>query len=407
MHFLRSFSFIFLLVIPPAASAQGIWTQKTNVPGGQYNLEFATGFAIGDKGYVALGDTSLCTYTTAVYEYDPVNDSWAAKAPYPVPGRVFSNSFVIGNYAYVGNGYGAPTGTQNTFFRFDPVANSWSSIAPMPGIGRTAAAAFSIGQKGYIVAGYHHDGATGYIDTCFSDLWEYDPAVDQWTQKSSFPGGDRGALTAFVIGQKAYIGSGQNCNTNYYENDMWEYDPATDTWTRVADYCGPGIMGTASLVINNIAHMVAGYPDSVMTINQVRTYFPSTDTWIFNTPYPGVHNFSLYSFVIGNKGYAGGGYNCEHWEFDPASTGITENYLTPNTFVSPNPSAGDITIYADTEEKDCIVKVYDMSGRKVKELEAESFPVWYDLSELSAGAYQYTIISSSRLVTKGRFVIGR
>lgn len=64
-----------------------------------------------------------------------------------------------------------------------------------------------------------------------------DPANDSWVKVADFPGqtGRSGAV-AFVMGNKAYVGTGYNGKDRL--KDFWEYDPATNSGTRKADFGG-------------------------------------------------------------------------------------------------------------------------------------------------------------------------
>ena len=59
---------------------------------------------------------------------------------------------------------------------------------------------------------------------CYDDLWQFDPILNQWIQKTNTPGGLRDDGAAFSIGNKGYFGLGQlNASTN--ASDFWEYTP--------------------------------------------------------------------------------------------------------------------------------------------------------------------------------------
>ncbi|HMT30345.1 MAG TPA: hypothetical protein PKD91_13815, partial [Bacteroidia bacterium] len=47
-----------------------------------------------------------------------------------------------------------------------------------------------------------------------------------WTQKANYGGGDTYDPFAFVIGNKAYVGTGRALPSSI-KDDLWEYDPQT------------------------------------------------------------------------------------------------------------------------------------------------------------------------------------
>ena len=82
--------------------------------------------------------------------------------------------------------------------------NTWSSIASFGGGERERAVAFVIGNRAYVGTGI--DSA----NICKSDLWEYDPGTNSWTQKANVPGSGRRDAIAFAIGNRGYVGTGLN-----------------------------------------------------------------------------------------------------------------------------------------------------------------------------------------------------
>jgi N-acetylneuraminic acid mutarotase len=200
------------------------WTQKTNFMGTA--RRFAVGFEADGKGYVGTGwDAS--GLKDDFYEYDPVNNSWSAVANYP---RICysASAFTIGSKGYVCTGFDGNTlPFPNDFYEYDPALNQWTAKAPLPqtgnvaGSGRDMAFSFAIGSKGYI-------GTGNYVDMSFSgfpiycqDFWEYDQPLDMWTQRASFPGGNRQWTIGFGLGDKGYAGTGE-CGLVYF-SDFYQF----------------------------------------------------------------------------------------------------------------------------------------------------------------------------------------
>jgi len=115
--------------------------------------------------------------------------------------------FSIGTKGYFGTGFTITSGVTNEFWEYDPAINRWTEKASLPvSAARTEAVGFSIGTKGYI--------GTGYVFTDdeivnLNDFWEYDPTTDDWTEKASLPvSSARAEAVGFSIGTKGYIGTG-------------------------------------------------------------------------------------------------------------------------------------------------------------------------------------------------------
>lgn len=57
------------------------------------------------------------------------------------------------------------------------------------------------------------------------NFWEYDPVVDQWTNKEDIGGGLRLFGQGFAINGKGYIGLGTGETSDKVKRDFWEYAP--------------------------------------------------------------------------------------------------------------------------------------------------------------------------------------
>ena len=99
---------------------------------------------------------------------------------------------------------------------------------------RANAVSFAIAGKSYVVGGY----STG---TPLNDVWEYDPALDTWTEKAHCPGAARSYAVGFAVGGKGYLCTGYSTTALA---DVWEYEPVADTWTPKAAFPG----GALSLI---------------------------------------------------------------------------------------------------------------------------------------------------------------
>jgi N-acetylneuraminic acid mutarotase len=176
------------------------WTAIADFPGaGGNGVYFATGFAVGGKGYLCGGKTGPNLYSSQLWEYKPSNNQWIQRANFPGGVRYQMLSFVIDSKAYIGMGT-----DQNTFkkdvYCYDPGANNWHAIAPFPAYERAAASAFSLENRGFVCL-----GSNGGL---LSDLLEYNPKTDSWTLRAAYGGSERKSAVAFVIDNKAYVGTG-------------------------------------------------------------------------------------------------------------------------------------------------------------------------------------------------------
>lgn len=205
-----------------------VWNQKADVPDAR---RYAAGFAVSGYGYYGTGTNALGN-TKDFWQYDPASNSWTQKADFAGGKRWFATGFSIGDKGYMGTGYNDGFQIRKDFYEYDPATDTWTTIADCSGKGRIGATGFSIGDKGYVCFGGVSTG-TGIA----KDLWEYDPATDAWTKKADLPGSERAGAVGFSTGGKGYIGTGEYLNSTSLK-DFWQYDPATDQWTQLEDFAG-------------------------------------------------------------------------------------------------------------------------------------------------------------------------
>ncbi len=186
------------------------WSTVADFPGaGGNGVYFATGFAVGGKGYLCGGKTGPNLYSNQLWEYKPSNNQWIQRANFPGGVRYQMLSFVVGNKAYVGMGT-----DQNIFkkdvYCYDPGANNWQTIAPFPGYERGSASTFSLEDRGFVCLG--NNGGL------LTDLIEYNPKTDTWTLRAAYGGSERKSAISFVIDNKAYVGTGKGYSG---KKDSW------------------------------------------------------------------------------------------------------------------------------------------------------------------------------------------
>lgn len=141
------------------------WEQKEDIPN-FFGRSDATGFSIGNKGYIVNGryhylnnGTPATAYLKSLLQYDPVTDDWNYKTAFPGQARFFTNVFVSSGAAYAGGGMAPPT-SFNDYYKYNPGTNAWTSIADPPVIRNhhaspnssiRALGTFAINGKGYLV----------------------------------------------------------------------------------------------------------------------------------------------------------------------------------------------------------------------------------------------------------------
>ncbi len=187
-------------------------------------------------------------------------------------------------------------------------ANTWTQKSAFGGTARNAYAAFSIGNKGYIGTG--NDGSV-----LTKDFWEYDPATDTWAQKANFGGTPRRYAVGFCIGSKGYIGTGYDGS---YRKDFWEYNPTNNTWSQKTDFTGTARDQATGFAIGNKGYIGTGNDGGYK--KDFWEYDPTSNNWTQKADFGGSARNAATGIFIGGKGYIGngfdGGYKKDFWEYN-------------------------------------------------------------------------------------------
>jgi hypothetical protein len=246
------------------------WSAKASCPGAGRQQPVA--FAVSGKGYVGTGwdgGGNLSDF----WEYDPTTNSWTQKANYGGGGVRHAVGFAIGSNGYVAMGYS--TGRTSACYAFDPVANTWTARASVP-LSAAAGTGFVLNGKGYVGTG---DIASG---TYSAAVYAYDPVANSWASVGTTGFNARQAAMAFSIGAKGYIGAG-NAATQF--RDLWEYTPPpapiVSSFTPTTGPAGTSVIitgsnfaaissvsfggGTASFTVNSPTQITATVPMTAVT----------------------------------------------------------------------------------------------------------------------------------------------
>ncbi len=139
----------------------------------------------------------------------------------PTP-RGFLSAGAVGERIYV---IGGATSRGHSLYRtveaYDPVTDTWQARADMP-TARFAHAAGVWDGKIYVFGGAVSDGLVG-----LPTVEAYDPAGDRWTARADMPTGVCLHATA-VLGGRIYVLSGAS-GAGLFAS-VGEYDPLTDLW---------------------------------------------------------------------------------------------------------------------------------------------------------------------------------
>ncbi len=252
------------------------WTRISDLP--VYTMERSTTFTINDRGYILANVNTDDGIVNQLWEFDPARNVWTRMADLPeTPARFYATGFAIGNKGYVGLGTKGFSYDLNEFYsdfwEWDQQGNTWTRKSDFPGGARAGAVGFSIGTKGYVGTGdgnsdFFRDGLTGYAgwsmpqtghDGLYNDLWEYDQAGDTWTRNADFMGSARKGAIGFSVGSKGYIGLGYDpMESALPSQDIWMWDQASDSWVLAADFIATPRIASTGGTVGNMFYLAGG-----------------------------------------------------------------------------------------------------------------------------------------------------
>jgi N-acetylneuraminic acid mutarotase len=304
----------------------------------------ASSFAIGNKGYVCLGQGDTNPYFKDLWEYDLATGAWTQKADFIGTARRQAISFTINSVAYVGTGQDL-TGLKKDFYKYEPSTNIWTQLNDFAGTARRQAVGFQMGDNGYI--------GTGDDGVLRTDFWMYTPTTDTWMQKANFPGTARAGATGWGIFPTGFIATGEDVNYDY-KKDVWEYNYFGNAWIQRTDFIGSGRKNAVSFVIDGVAYLGTGY------------------NGIF------LDDFYAYFGIVG----------------------MTENTSNFVSSIYPNPAKEISTIKIHDENPfELKLQFYSITGEELTSKVEANYTsinsISINTSNLPAGNYFYTLVNSS------------
>ncbi len=337
------------------------WLQKADMP---FKRNMAVAFTANNKQYVAGGIGPSGNSYVDLWEYDKTLDAWSQKADLPGSDKGCRNgiAFSYNGKAYVGLGLGASGAYKSELWEYDPAGDAWTQKASLPAQGREGSACFVINNKAYIIG--------GAAVSRFAEVWEYDITGDAWTLKGNYPVGPIISPVAFSINNKGYVTCGYPANN--VTTLTYEYDPPANQWTLKTPFIGAARQELIAFVLNNIAYcgLGRGYTFSNF-YNDMYSYDPVTDSWIQEANFPGAARPSAIAVADGARAYVGSGSSggdCygDFYEYTPANiTSIKTKAQHPAYACYPVPSSGDIYLENLEMQKPVYYKMHDLRGNLV------------------------------------------
>ena len=324
---MKKFAILIFLATQLSLYGQLEWFQKDSLPSSGRYCHIS--FVIGDKAYAGLGavNTELRIYSDEMFRYDPADDSWEQISDFAGGKRYGASAFTINGKGYVCLGVDDNYEMRNDVWEFDPLTGIWIQKSDFPGGNRYHASIFVIGNKAYLAGGSINQGYN-YLN----DLWCYDPESDSWEQKANIPTDHLQGAVGFSVDGKGFLVGGLH-NTYEPSQEFYKYDPVTNTWSQLPDL--PQLRAAAvGFVIGEKAYVGTG-TDLNNTYKSFWCYSPETNNWtaISNPPADFSERVASTAFSIGNTGYVLAGIS---EPYDPYyNTGKILNDLWAYTSCTP------------------------------------------------------------------------
>jgi hypothetical protein len=211
------------------------WTAKAAIPTKRRLMVVA---AVNNKIYAIGGvdgsNSSNINYTNVTEEYDPATDTWTTKSPFPI---VAPSNHILGNQ-YIGgavaNGKiyivaykaGGFSGGQSPTYIYDPSTDTWTTGEPVP-FTYTRYSVTSLNNTIYVLA------YKGLISKSL-EMARYDADTDTWIKVSS-PGVNRTEAQIVSANGKIYAIGGVSTGYTAVKSNVEEYNPLTDQWREIGN----------------------------------------------------------------------------------------------------------------------------------------------------------------------------
>ncbi len=159
-----------------------------------------------------------------------------------------------------------------TLYNLIEIRTQWKRLPDFPGVGRSDIASFVLGDKAYAGTGSNGEELLG-------DMWEYDGTTGSWNARSNFP-----RPTTEVVGL-SLPGIGYMADFeifDYPKCPIYSHDPVSDTWETMTPlptfyYDGKGagfeIAGSLYLLKNTFTYRYTRASDSWSLIADIYSYY--------------------------------------------------------------------------------------------------------------------------------------
>lgn len=193
---------------------------------------------------------------------------------------------------------------------------SWQQLTDFPSFERDDAVSFVIGNKAYCGT-----GLTPWFAP-LADFHAFDMTTESWSTTAPLPNGEeRQYASAFSVNGRGYVFGGTG---NGLRNDLWQYNPANDSWQPMNNLPDSGRSAAVAFVINGTPYLCGGRTSTHNAINEVWAYDATLDFWNPKNDFPYGGRWRACGAGLNGKGYLLFGqdnnqrYPDSLYEYDPA-----------------------------------------------------------------------------------------
>eukprot|EP00002_Diphylleia_rotans_P017599 TRINITY_DN3414_c0_g1_i10.p1 TRINITY_DN3414_c0_g1~~TRINITY_DN3414_c0_g1_i10.p1 ORF type:complete len:1436 (+),score=244.45 TRINITY_DN3414_c0_g1_i10:118-4425(+) len=244
------------------------------------------------------------------------------------------------NQFYMFGGYAYPPGRLNDLYRFDTESKRWNKISPESRwpISRYGHSCFSWSGYYYVYGGYSYPSQT--------DMWQYDPGLNVWSEIRSNNSAPQSSLClGQIYGDVFYLFEAKRVSSYYSTIVLWSYDLVGNSWKKEADYPGSEFLDRVNLALwKNKIISFGGYDSWYDDTNTLKVISLDTKAMIMDKDYYRVETdvpfpisklsarsnsftFATKEKVIVFGGYVFNGLN-DVWVLDPVSFEWTDSSLS-------------------------------------------------------------------------------
>ncbi len=225
----------------------------------------------------------MVVFSKDLYIYDPATNIWSNTSKVPESTTYHHYTTVVDNKAYC---------LMNTgFWEYDPTVNQWTQ--------KSTIANNELIEFDCILIGGGNSRA--YLINRLGELWVYAPTTDTWQQEGIVPFNYSYSSTSFVLEGNIYIVYPNNSDEPYPNNPsdpkqshVWQYNILDKIWTQKNDLSLTSV-DASSFVTQNKAYFLPGTWHSEYAV-----YDQMKDRWEILDPKPGDY---IQGISSNEKGY--------------------------------------------------------------------------------------------------------